>query len=282
MFPSFLITFRETLEAALVVGIVLGYLVKTRQTQYNKYVYGGAAAGIMGSVIVAALFVIVSGGFEGTAEQIFEGVTMLVGATLLTTMILWMMKQRSIAHKLEQRVALQLEDAHKFGLFSLVFVAVLREGIETVLFLGATSFVAVGNSTLGAAIGIVASLVLGYAIFVGSLRINLRKFFLVTGILLILFAAGLVAHGIHELGEAGLVPAVIQEVWDLNPPQHADGSYPLLHENGAIGSVLKGLFGYNGNPSLAEIIAYIAYLGIIVVAWKWVERGKKIVQPSAL
>ena len=92
MIANFIITFRETLEAALIVGIILGYLVRTKQTKYNKTVYMGVVTGIIASIIGAFLFVRLAGGFEGKAEQIFEGITMLFGAFLLTTMILWMMK----------------------------------------------------------------------------------------------------------------------------------------------------------------------------------------------
>ncbi|MBW2571951.1 MAG: FTR1 family protein, partial [Deltaproteobacteria bacterium] len=131
MLPSFIITFREVLEAALVVGIILSYLFRVKQTKYNTIVYAGIFSGIVASIIGAILFNKLAGGFTGRAEEIFEGITMLIGAVLLTTMILWMMKQKHIARELENRIATELTEAHKFGLFSLVFVAILREGIET-------------------------------------------------------------------------------------------------------------------------------------------------------
>lgn len=241
MIPSFIITFRETLEAALVVGIVLSYLARTRQTKYNNVVYISIASAIGASAIGALLFINIAGGFTGRAEKVFEGITMLVGALLLTTMILWMMKQRHIATEIEQRVAEEVSEAHRFGLFSLVFVSVLREGIETVIFLSAATLVSTENSLLGASVGIVAAIFLGYAIFVGSMRINLKKFFNVTSILLVLFAAGLVAHGIHEFQEAGVIPTVIEHLWDINPPVNPDGGYPILHERGYVGSPSEGL-----------------------------------------
>lgn len=267
MIPSLIITFRETLEAALVVGIVLSYLAKTKQTKYNNIVYIGIGLAIAASIIGAFIFNAVAGGFTGRAEEIFEGITMIIGALLLTTMILWMMKQKYIVVDLENKVATELREAHKFGLFSLVFVSVLREGIETVIFLGAASFVSADNNLIGAFIGIVVAVLLGYAIFVGSMKINLKKFFNITSVLLILFAAGLIAHGIHEFQEAKIVPIVAEHVWDINPAVNVDGSYPLLHEKGNIGSILKGLFGYNGNPNLLEIVGYIIYLIIISLLW---------------
>ena len=274
MVPSFIITFREVLEAALVVGIVLSYLVRTKQTQYNNIVYLGVASGIVASIIGAVIFSTLAGGFTGRAEKIFEGITMLVGAFLLTTMILWMMKQKHIAQELEHRVATELTKRHKFGLCLLVFVAILREGIETVIFLNAASFVAANNSIFAALAGIVAAILLGYAIFLGSMKINIKKFFNITSIILILFAAGLVAHGIHELQEAKIITTVIEHIWDINPPINPDGSYPILHEKGYMGSILQSLFGYNGNPSLIEVLSYIVYLAFVVVLWKRVERVK--------
>ena len=110
MIESFIITFRETLEVALIVGIILGYLIKTKQTKYNNIVYMGIVFGIVASIIGALLFNYLAGGFAGRAEEIFEGITMLVGALLLTTMILWMMKQKHIARELEQKVAAKISE----------------------------------------------------------------------------------------------------------------------------------------------------------------------------
>ena len=267
MISSFILTFREALEAALIVGIILSYLVRTKQTEYSNVVYMGVLSGVVASIIGALLFVRLAGGFTGRAEQIFEGVTMLIGALLLTTMILWMMKQRHIALELELRVKTELTENHRLGLFLLMFVAVLREGIETVIFLGAASFVSSSNSLIGASAGIVAAILLGYAIFVGSMKINLKRFFNITGFLLILFAAGLVAFGVHELQEAKIIPTWVEHLWDINPSVNPDGTYPLLHENGYVGSVLKGLFGYNGNPSLLEVLSYVTYLGLVLILW---------------
>ncbi|MFX1520783.1 MAG: FTR1 family protein [Promethearchaeota archaeon] len=275
MIASFIIALRETLEAALIVGIVLSYLARTKQTKYNFVVYLGIIVGIIVSIIGAFLFVTVAGGFTGRAEEIFGGVATLVGALLLTTMILWMMKQKHIAMELEQKVATELGEAHKLGLFSLVFISVLREGIETVIFLGAVSFVSTDNTLLGAIAGILVAIILGYAIFEGSVKINLKKFFNITSVVLIFFAAGLVAYGMHELQEAGVIPTIIEHVWDINPPVNPDGSYPLLHENGYIGSILKGLFGYNGNPSLIEVLSYSVYLVLVFGLWR-LERGDQL------
>jgi len=272
---SFLITSRETLEAALVIGIVLAYLTKTDNHQYKKTVYYGIFFGILLSLIAAAIFTFVAGGFEGRAEEIFEGFTMLFAAVLLTTMILWMMKQRHIAREIENKVATHVEKAnynktYAYGIFLLIVIAVLREGVETVIFFGALSYSS-GISFIGASLGILVAIGIGYLFFIGSRKINLKKFFTITSILLILFAAGLVAHGVHELQEATVIPYVVEEVWDINPAVTA-GTYPLLHEKGLIGSFFKGLFGYNGNPSLLEVLFYISYLGIIFYVYRRIDN----------
>ena len=275
MIPSFIITFRETLEAALVVGIVLSYLYRVKQTKHNNVVYAGIFSGLVASIIGAVLFTKLAGGFTGRAEEIFEGITMLIGALLLTTMILWMMKQKHIARELENRVATELTETHKFGLFSLVFVAILREGIETVIFLRAAILVSTGNTMIGSLAGVIAAILLGYAIFLGSMKINLKRFFNITSILLILFAAGLVAHGVHELQEAKVVPTVIEHIWNINPQANLDGSYPILHEKGHVGSILKSLFGYNGNPSLIEVLSYLLYITLVIGLWRNIEKNKR-------
>ena len=134
----------------------------------------------------------------------------------------------------------------------MVFFAVLREGWETALFLFAISESSTPLSTsVGAALGLVISVALGIALYMGSRRLNLRQFFTVTGILLIVFAAGLLAHGIHEFQEAGLLPMTIEHVWDTNG---------VLNEDSRAGEFMTALFGYNGNPSLLEVAAWASYL----------------------
>lgn len=272
MIPSFIIVFREVLEAALIVGIILSYLVRIKQTKFNNIVYLGIGSGVVASIIGAFLFSALADGFSGRAEELFEGIAMIVGAFLLTTMILWMMRQKHIASKLEHKVSEEITEAHKFGLFLLVFVAVLREGIETVIFLGASSFISNDNNLLGALLGMVAAVVFGYALFVGGKKMNIKKFFTITSILLILFAAGLVAHGVHEFQEAAALPIIVEHVWDINPAISADGSYPLMHEKGYVGSIAQGLLGYNGNPSLLEVLSYVVYLIVVAILWKRKER----------
>ena len=121
------------------------------------------------------------------------------------------------------------------------------------------------------------TLVLGYFIFVGSKKINIKAFFNATSVILVLFAAGLTAHGVHEFQEAKILPTYVEHVWDINPEVNPDGTYPALHENGYIGSILKGLLGYNGNPSLLEVISYIAYIVLVIILWRNIEAVHKVI-----
>jgi len=236
----------------------------------------GIVSAIIASVIGAFLFSMLAGGFTGRAEEIFEGVAMLFAAFLITFMIVWMSNQKHIIVNLHEKVDKEIDEQHRAGLFFLVFISVFREGIETVIFLGAASFVSAENNILGALLGIIAAIILGYAIFVWSKNINIKAFFNVTSIVLILFAAGLVAHGIHEFQEAAVIPYVIEEVWDINPAVTTEGVYPLLHEKGGIGVFLKGLLGYNGNPSLLEVLFYFVYLVVIYFVYRRIEGNGSV------
>ena len=281
LLPSFIITFRETLEAALVIGIVLAFLYKTKQTAYNRYVYGGLAAGILASILAAFAFSAMLGGFEGANEELFEGILMFAGAALISWMILWMMQQRHITQEIEHGVKESIARHNALAIGILVFVSVLREGVETVIFLGTLTLKeGVGVSIFGAAAGIIIAAVFGYALFRHFLKIRLKTVFNITSILLILFAAGLVAHGVHEFEEAGVIPIVIEHVWDINPPVNADGSYPLLHEKGDIGGIAVGLFGYNGNPSLVEVLAYLAFIVLMYFLWKKYSAPRNLVKAT--
>ncbi|MCA9917932.1 MAG: FTR1 family protein [Anaerolineales bacterium] len=259
MVPSIVLTLREGLEAALIIGIVLGALNKFNRTELKPVVWWGAASAAGVSVLVAIIFQLLGVAFVGEGEAIFEGITMLLAAGVLTWMIFWMAKHsRNLSTSLESEVRQATAQQGKRALFLVAFLAVVREGIELALFLTATSLTAGGLVTLvGAAIGLAASVVLARLLFASLIKLNLRRFFLITNILLIVFAAGLVAYGVHELNEAMIIPAIIEHVWDINW---------LLDENSFVGSLMKVLFGYNGNPSLTEVLAYITYCVVVVSA----------------
>lgn len=276
MLPSLMITFRETLEAALVVGVILSFLSRTGRQSYNRWVYGGILVGIGASLVGAGLFHWLAGGFEGRAEQLFEGLTMLIGAGLLTTMIVWMIRHKPSTLDIENVALRHLESTQGVGLFLLVFFAVLREGVETVVFLNAARYMSGEQVLMGGIFGVILALGVGVAFFYGTLKIRLALFFQVTTALLILFAAGLVAYGVHELQEARVIPILVEHVWDINPVVQNEGSFPMLHEKGAVGGIFKGLFGYNGNPSLIEVLSWLAYLALAILTWGWVKRPNPV------
>jgi high-affinity iron transporter len=259
MAPAFLLVFREVLEAVLVVGIILGYLRRTGRGALSRYVWIGVGAGVAASAAGAVAFEVVAGGFEGRAEQLFEAVAMLAGAALLTTAIVWLARA-SRRTEVERTVEARLAGSARAGLTLLAAVSVLREGIELVIFLAASRLGTGSGSLAGALLGFAAAVALGLLFFTAAIRVNLRAFFGATNVLLVLFAAGLVARGVHELVEAGVLPAIVDPLWDVNPPLRADGSVPALHEDGSVGSVLKSLFGWNGNPSAIEVIGWGTYL----------------------
>lgn len=254
MLPSFLLSLREGLEAALIIGIVLGVLLKIQRTELNKTVWLGAGTAVMLSFAAAFGLNLLGMQFEGPAEKIFEGTAMLLAAGVLTWMIFWM---HNTAVNLKSEMEARTHDAvygkGKNALFALAFLAVFREGIELALFLlAAQEASSPAQTLLGALTGLAGAVILGWMLFTSTRRLNLRNFFRVTNVLLIIFAAGLVAHGVHEFNEAGIIPPVVEHIWDVNG---------VLNENSEFGLALKALVGYNGNPSLTEVIAYLGYLG---------------------
>lgn len=259
MFGNFIILFRESLEAALIVGILISYLTRIRANENKKYIYLGALAGITVSIIFALLFQRFFRGFEGKTEDLFEGIVMFTAAGILTSMILWMRRiGTGIRHSLESQIDKALARGQLILLFSFAFIAILREGVETVLFLNALYFSqATGLSFLvrylSAGSGIFAAVLLVILFFKSMLKISIKSFFSVTSVLLILIAAGMFAGAVHEFQEVGLIPIIIEHIWDVNW---------LLDEKGVIGSILKELVGYNGNPALLETILYACYLAL--------------------
>ncbi|HEY9527950.1 MAG TPA: iron uptake transporter permease EfeU [Anaerolineales bacterium] len=268
MLPTYLLSLREGLEAALIIGIVLGALSKIRRSDLSPAVWLGTLSAVGVSILTAVVLTAFGMSLEEKAEQIFEGVTMLIAAGILTWMIFWMRKQaRFLKSELEAGVNKAAASTGKRAMFWMAFVAVVREGVELALFITAAFFA--GDQTqltsniiqtlAGTILGLGTAALLGWTLFATTVRLDLRRFFQVTGILLILFAAGLVAHGVHEFNEVGWIPAVIEHVWDVNA---------IVDENSVPGQLLRILFGYNGNPSLTEMIAYFAYLVVVTIQWR--------------
>lgn len=253
MLASFLLSLREGLEAALIIGIVLGVLFKLKRTELNKTVWLGAGFAAAISLVIAIGLNLLGMKFEGRGEEIFEGIAMLLAAGVLTWVIFWMHNSAAnLKNEIETKTQNAVQGKGKNALFALAFLAVFREGVELALFLLAVQGTSSPAQTLvGALTGLAVAAILGWILFTSTRKLNLRSFFRVTNVLLIIFAAGLVAHGVHEFNEAGLIPSVIEHVWDIND---------ILNEKSELGLILKALVGYNGNPSLTEVIAYVGYL----------------------
>lgn len=261
MFSSLLITFRETLEAALVVGIVLTFLTKTNQPIFKKFVWRGVGVGIGISILLAFILEAFFGGLTGKIEEIFEGVLMFITAGFLTWMIIWVHKQKDVAKHIKEKVSSHVKQGYGLGIFILVATAVFREGTETVLYLKASSLVGQSGQLFGAFIGIVVALALGYGLFVWALRVNLQIVFTVTSIFLLLFAAGLVSHGVHEFQEVGILP-----IFSFDPIYNITH---ILDNKSVLGSFLRTLFGYTSKPTILEIASYASYIFFIL----WLQRA---------
>ena len=267
-----IISLREGIEAALIIAIMLSYLRKTNQLNLRKYVLYGTIVAIIASLGVAVVVGLLWGIFEGTMLNVFEGVVVLIAAVLLTTMIVWMWNAGArVTQEIEDSMESSVVKQSGIGLALLSFSLVFREGVELSLFSMAL-FIQDGIQIyIGIALGLSLAVIIGIGIYKGSLRISIGSLFKWTSIFLILFAAGMIAYGIHELQEAGLLLIGPIEVWNINPPLLSDGSYPLLHDKGAIGGLAKALFGYNGNPSALEVVAYAAYL-TVAFTYLWVKQ----------
>jgi high-affinity iron transporter len=256
---------REGVEAALIVSIILAYLAKTGNQRHFGKIWIGAAAAIAVSVIVGLVLFTTIGGFEEPAEQIFEGFAMLIAAGVVTWMLFWMRRtSANIKGQLHEGVDRALVQGGIFGLSILAFTAVIREGIETALFLmgQATAAGTRASSTLvGAIIGLILAVGIGFALYRGARVINLRTFFTWTGIGLIFIAAGLLSHGIHEFIEAGWISVGTATAFDISAilPHEPDAG-PL----GVIGSILRALVGYTSTPEWITFLAWAIYIAVVL------------------
>src|SRR5215218_8715144 len=261
VFSSFVTLLREGFEVTLLVAIVLAYLVRIERRQDIRQVWYGIGAALLVSLAVGGTLFATAGGLEGRAEQIFEGTAMWVAVGFLTYMILWMRREsRNVARSIRQGIDSAVERGGSLALVSLVFVMVLREGVETALFVfGITRTSEPLQVAFGAALGIAGAVALGYAVYAGGKRINLGTFFKVTGVFLILVAAGLLAHGVAEFQEAGLLPTIMP-LWDVS-------SSPVLGEGTIISDFLTAFFGWDPEANLLELFAWFTYIVVVGYAF---------------
>ncbi|MBW3111798.1 MULTISPECIES: FTR1 family iron permease [Bacillaceae] len=301
---ALLITFREVLEALLIIGIITTYLKKTNHGHFTKYVWLGAGLAILASVGVAMLFQVVFTGFAAMGSEMYLKIgIMLVSSVLLTQMVFWMAKHsRDLKGNMEGKMNHFISTGNIVGMVIHSFLVVLREGVETVFFFAAITGGDIGAAMQGwgAITGVVIGSVVAYLFFKGTMRISLKSFFKVTGAFIILISAGLLVQAISMMQDIGLIGSVIPHLYDLTwiLPEHPidyahflrdTGTAPLL--SGDVGIFLKALFGYSSMPSIEEVMAYIGYFVAIyfltstkpktVKAKEEVQAGVKDLSPQA-
>lgn len=255
---NFLIGLREGLEASLVVGILVAYLVKTGRRDALRPLWTGVAIAIAASLGVGALLTFTSRSLSFRAQEAFGGTMSLVAVAFVTWMVFWMRRTaRSIKGELEGRLDAALATGAR-ALVVTAFLAVAREGLETALFLWSTAQAASGTGSktgpvVGATLGILTAAVLGWLLYRRAVKLNLAKFFTVTGALLVLVAAGVLAYGFHDLLEAGVLKGAFFErvAFDVS------GAVP---PSSWYGTLLRGIFNFRPDPTVFEVIVYLAYL----------------------
>ena len=292
---QFIIAFRECLEAALIVGIIYTFLSKANLTAQIKRMWLAVAAAVVASIGVAYSLESINASIENESiAKLAESVFMYITAAVLLYVVFWLSKSMASKDAIEKLTASATESSSKWSIFFLVFFAILREGFETVMFLFGSSLQA-GFSYVGFFSGIGLASLIGYLIVVQGRRINLKPFFSITSLFLVLFAAGMVAYGTHEMEEFvvkgnhlevfGLESKTeITRPWNILVPQAelAEGSTELfynfneqkgkyihiLHDKGTVGSFLKGFFGYNSNPNWIELFVWMLTLGFGLNIWR--------------
>jgi high-affinity iron transporter len=255
---------REGVEAALIVSIICAYLARTgHRDQFERVFLGAGLAGVLSAVLGVGLYVTV-GSFQEPYEQLFEAATLLVAAGVVTWMLFWMRRQAAnVRGELQAAVDRALREGSVTAMAVLAFVAVLREGIETALFLvgqAASADQGAPSVVVGAICGLGVAVLLGVGFYQGSRRINLGTFFRWTGIGLVFIAGGLVAKAAHELIEISVITVGNQTLFDLSGvlPHEVDGGNVL-------GQFLHVVFGYTATPEVTTFVAWLAYIAIVLV-----------------
>jgi len=293
---EFIIMFRESLEASLIVGIIFTLLVKQGLKREIRQLWMGVASAIIASIAAGIMLVQVKSSIgNASIEALFEGVAMIATAGLIWYVIFWLSKQVGATAALKEEANQAVENAG-WGIFLIVFFAIFREGFETAIFLMGSFSMTDSFSYTGFIAGLVLAVAIGYAIVIQGKRIELKSFFRATSLLLVIFAAGMMTYGTHEIEEflvkgdhlqaIGLESkqdiarpySILEPVKELQPSDNpAFYSYNLngkqqythlLHDKGHIGVFLKGFLGYNSNPNWIELFVWILSLGFGLRLWR--------------
>ena len=293
---EFIITFRECLEASLIVGIIYTVLDKNDLSQEKRVLWYGVLSSLVASIIVGVILASINSAVGNTSyEKLFEAVFMYMTAGILFYVIFWLARHVSNRKEIEKSVK-EAVAGSSLALFLLVFFAILREGFETALFIIA-SFTNTGVfSYFGFASGMILAILIGHLVVIQGRKIDLRSFFKATTLLLVFFASGMLAYGTHEAEEyfvksGKLEKQSINRVWDIHQPSQVLNSndkeilytynttsekyYHLLHDKGSIGVFLKGFFGYNSNPNWIEFILWLGSMLFGLKMWSSFYRIQK-------
>ena len=268
MLSNFLLGLREGLEAALVVGILIAYLKKIGQGSRTRVIWAGVFTAIAASTAIGSFFTISSFKLEGNAEPFVAGTLSFTAAGLITWMILWLAKKARFL-KAELEGAMDRAIATGTGaLFALAFFSVGREGLETAIFIW-TGVVSNDGSTTGVVVGtflgLAVSVLIGYLLYLGALKLNLGKFFRYSGIGLVFVAGGMLSYAIHEFQEINLIPGDANKLYDISG---------FISEDGLVGSVLKGFMNFTPTPSVLQSIVWALY--VIPVGLTFFQKPKKV------
>lgn len=270
---QYLITFREVLEAAFIIAIILSYLVRTHRHKLIRYIWYGVYLAIAVSIIFGVLIWFLYGVLAESFQLLFETIAAFIAVAVLSSMIYWMaIRGRYIKQEIERRIEFSIKKGTIIGLISIAFIVVFREGFETVLFLTPFLLENAIATFLGIIIGIITALMLSYGIFIAGMRINLRIFFYLTSILLIFLAGGLAGYGIHELleyyeGTGVDIGWLAEPAYSLNIPEDN-----LLHHKNIVGSIFAVMFGYSVNPEWARVVVHLIYLIIMLPIVIWIYK----------
>ncbi len=277
-FQAFLITFREVLEALLIVGVITTYLKKMNQEKYNKWVWLGVAGAVVSSFLVAFIFQVILTGFAAMSYQHYMRISiMLISSILLTQMVLWMAENASeMSNKTREKMQQLITTGSVFGMVMHAYLVVLREGVETVFFFAAITGGDISQAiqSWGALSGLILACIVGWIIFKTTVKFPLKKFFQVTGFLIIMMAAGLATQAVGAMQDYGWFGSLKEDMYDIAHilPEHPideehlrrEGIEPLI--SGQVGIFLMAMFGYSHHPSFEECAVYIGYY-IILFMW---------------
>src|SRR3954454_8695514 len=273
MLGNYLIGLREGLEATLVVVILVAYLVKSDRRGLLPRIWGGVAVAVLVSLAFGALLTFGPRGMTTAAQETLGGALSIVAVGFVTWMVMWMARS---ARTLSGELKGQVDKAAATGGISLTVVAMLavgREGLETALFLWAATQAAAGGSgssfgpLLGAALGLLTAVVLGYLFYKGAVKINLGKFFTWTGAILIVVAAGVLSYGVHDLQEAGILPGLDNLAFDLRG---------VFTEDTWIGTLLKGTINFTPNTTWLQLAVWIVYVAVtMTLFFRTVRRSNR-------